>query len=279
MSNEEKIRIKSKTGNDIVGILQSPATLPLPPAQASLKPIVLIIHGILAHKNQIYHKRLADALVNERHLPSFRYDLRAQGGETEGKWEQANFYDDVADLEEVVEYLKGRGYFVHSVIGHSRGAIISFLYLCQRPHSIKYFVNVSGRHNHARFRENKVYQEAFKKYGYYDWKVKVAGKEITRRIIPEGVEAFASWNNDFIENDFPQSMDVLNIHGEADKTVPVEDAHTFHRILSKRSPGTSTLVTVPDAGHNWVRPFDQPVNGIMEWLGKVDPPKSPRSKL
>lgn len=23
--------------------------------------------------------------------------------------------------------------------------------------------------------------------------------------------------------------------------------------------------------HNWTRPFDEPVNGIMNWLAKLDP--------
>lgn len=32
-----------------------------------------IIHGVLAHKDQLYHKRLADAFANERGLDSIRF--------------------------------------------------------------------------------------------------------------------------------------------------------------------------------------------------------------
>lgn len=73
-----------------------------------------ILHGILAHKNQSYHPLLAERLANERGLDSFRYDLRAQGGESDGEWGMANFEDDVDDIETVVDAMKIKfGYKVH----------------------------------------------------------------------------------------------------------------------------------------------------------------------
>lgn len=37
-----------------------------------------IIHGVLAHKDQVYHKKLANRLAEERGWDSFRYDLRGE---------------------------------------------------------------------------------------------------------------------------------------------------------------------------------------------------------
>lgn len=73
---------------------------------------------MLAHKDQSYHKRLAQRLQSERKLDSFRYDLRGQGGESEGDWEMASFDNDVAELEVVIEWLKTvMGYKVQVLIG------------------------------------------------------------------------------------------------------------------------------------------------------------------
>ncbi|KAL8277657.1 hypothetical protein RQP46_009930 [Phenoliferia psychrophenolica] len=230
--SQTKISIVSPHGADIVGILQQ--ARPLERTQG--RPIALIIHGVLAHKDQLYHKRLAEAFVKERGMDSMRYDMRGQGGETEGPWDQSNFDDDADDLETVIAYLvKTYGYHVHSLIGHSRGSIVCGLYLSTRMHTpIKFFVNLSGRYDHSRFLQNKNYLAAFAKDGYYDWD---------------------------------------------SKTVPIEDAWDFHRIFSQRNPGSHTIKTEPGAGHNWVRPFDEPVNGIMQWLTKVDPLGPERSKL
>lgn len=73
-----------------------------------------IMHGILAHKNQSFHRTLVRRLDEQRGLDSFRWDLRGQGGESEGLFGNANFDDDVVDLERVIEYLKIEyGYKVH----------------------------------------------------------------------------------------------------------------------------------------------------------------------
>ncbi|KAL8277665.1 hypothetical protein RQP46_009938 [Phenoliferia psychrophenolica] len=267
--SQTKISIPSPHGSNIIGILQQ--ARPLERTQG--RPIALIIHGVLAHKDQLYHKRLAEAFVKERGMDSLRYDLRGQGGETEGPWGQSNFNDDVDDLETVISYLANTyGYFIHSLVGHSRGSIISGVYLCTRPHTpIKFFVNLSGRYDFSRFLQRKDYKDAFAKQGYFDWVTKVAGKAVSHRVTPEQVQTFAEWDNSYFITSFPQEMDVLTMHGEADLTVPVADAWDFHRILSQRHPGSHTIKTEPGAGHNWIRPFDEPVNGIMDWFSKVDP--------
>ena len=54
------------------------------------------------------------------------------------------------------------------------------------------------------------------------------------------------------------------------------DAHTYHSIFSKRSPGTSTLITVPGAGHNWIKPYDEPVNSIVSWLAQKQKERAAR---
>lgn len=65
------------------------------------------------------------------------------------------------------------------------------------------------------------WEEAFKKQGYFEWKVTVARKQVIAKINPQSVEDFCSWDTSFVWEQFPKETDVLTIHGTADKIVPV----------------------------------------------------------
>lgn len=84
------------------------------------------MHGVLAHKDQVYHKKLANRLAEERGFDSFRYDLRGQGGESQGHWGMMNLDDDVVDLQVVLDYLTTEyGYRIHLIVAHSRGSLLA----------------------------------------------------------------------------------------------------------------------------------------------------------
>ena len=65
-----------------------------------------------------------------------------------------------------------------------------------------------------------IYKPSFDAQGYYEWKVTVARKPVVGIIRPEHVEEFASWDNSYLQKDFPKSVHVLTIHGLKDGTVP-----------------------------------------------------------
>jgi hypothetical protein len=65
----------------------------------------------------------------------------------------------------------------------------------------------------------KHYEDAIRKQGYGEWKVKVAGKSVIGKVYPEDIDAFASWDNSYIEDAFPKAVDVLTLHGLADEVV------------------------------------------------------------
>ncbi|SJK99034.1 uncharacterized protein ARMOST_02316 [Armillaria ostoyae] len=44
------------------------------------------------------------------------------------------------------------------------------------------------------------------------------------KIYPEDIDTFANFNGSLVETRFPQTTDVLTIHGMLDRTVPVYDA-------------------------------------------------------
>lgn len=70
--------------------------------------------------------------------------------ETPGIWRQGALTDDVVDLSTVVTYLTNGqfGYEVDLLVGHSRGSVVAFHWLCtsEEGKRVSGFVNVSGRY-------------------------------------------------------------------------------------------------------------------------------------
>ena len=67
----------------------------------------------------------------------------------------------------------------------------------------------------------EAYKKEFAIKGHYDWNVVVARKAVVQKIYPHDVEEFSRWNSGIVWDKFPPSIDVLTIHGLADRTVPV----------------------------------------------------------
>ncbi|SNX83844.1 uncharacterized protein MEPE_02552 [Melanopsichium pennsylvanicum] len=234
--------------------------------------IAIILHGVLAHKDQTYHKQLARALP----IDSFRFDFRANG-ETPGTWSMGNLADDVEDLVAVVDYLRTKlEYTVEIIIGHSRGGLDGFAWFAKYcrdalPPSLRvpFFVALSARFNMANIHErDPVYLPAFAKEGFFRWQARVAGQDKELHVYPEQVEQFAAWPTREIALAFPYNTDVLLIHGTADKSVPASDVTAYGNILSgvHRRSGSCSIKLIDHADHLFRGFYPQVVEAIVEWL-------------
>ncbi|KIM42967.1 hypothetical protein M413DRAFT_443787 [Hebeloma cylindrosporum] len=230
------------------------------------RKIALILHGTMGHKDYLFQKRLAWSLP----LDSFRFDFRGNH-ETGGEWQQGALVNDLVDLQAVVDYLKATyGYVIELLVGHSRGSIVAFRWLAttEDGRKVSAFVNASGRYRMAKILESpsgSLWREAFAKQGFYTWNVTVARKKITAKITPEDLQNFIDWDTSFVWDKFPQTIDVLTLHGLLDGTVPPYDALIYARALSNRSPGTHTLNLMEGADHNFTGRQDDVVDAILQW--------------
>ncbi|KAJ7676046.1 Alpha/Beta hydrolase protein [Mycena polygramma] len=228
--------------------------------------IALILHGAMGHKDYLFQRRLAQRFPKD----SFRFDFRGNH-ETPGIWGQGALADDVEDLSVVVEYLRNvYGYVITTIVGHSRGSIISMRWLCTAPEAraVTTFVNASGRYRMNKILESAAaikWREGFAANGYYDWNATVARKAVTTRIYPADLERFVSWDTSLVWDKFPAHIHVLTMHGLSDNIVPPLDAIIYGRALGARSPGTHTLNLVEDADHNFTGRQDQVVDDILKW--------------
>ncbi|KAK9894416.1 alpha/beta-hydrolase [Cystobasidium minutum MCA 4210] len=241
------------------------------------KAIALILHGQMAHKNQIYHRKLVKALAENRGIDSFRFDFaHAKYNQPGWVWHMAKIERDVEEMREVVLYLEQKlGYKVDLIIAHSKGGLATWRYLASYPDPPRYAINLSSRYDMKEGGKRSFTQffPAFEKQGYYDWKAKVAGQEITVRVTPDMFEEFIAYDTAFVNDQtrFPNTTNILVIHGDADTLVPLEDGKTYHQILSRRpGPGTNDMRIVKDADHNFIGKYDEIVDIIMRWLDGKD---------
>jgi len=247
-------------GTTIVGVLEQVA----PNQPTRDRPIALILHGAMGHKDYLFQKRLAHRL----NMDSFRFDFRGNH-ETGGDFKQGRIMDDVVDLEIVVAYLKRKfSYKIDLVVGHSRGAVVAQYWICKTEDGrrVSGMVNASGRYRMKRIYDRmSTWSPEIEANGYYEWKAVVARKPVVGRVYPDQLADFAAWDTSFIWTEYPAQVDVLSVHGTQDQVVPVYDSVLHARALSDRSPGTHTLHLVEDADHNFTGRQDEIVDTILEW--------------
>lgn len=232
------------------------------------KPLALILHGSMGHKDYLFQRKLAPLLP----MDSFRFDFRGNL-ESGGDWSLASLPKDVEDIQVVVEYMKREyGYTTTVLIGHSRGSIVTCKWIAsgsRETQDVEAFVNVSGRYRMERFRYiQEVHAESIQKRGYGIWKVRVAGKPVEVKIYPADIDEFANWDTSYIPSSFPPHIDVLSIQGMSDGIVPPYDAVCYALAFEQRKGGEGrhTLHFIEDADHNFAGHHDEVNQTIVEWL-------------
>ncbi|KAK1227354.1 hypothetical protein PQX77_009676 [Marasmius sp. AFHP31] len=268
----------NEPGCKIVGVLEQAGGA----EKEKERKVALILHGVAGHKDYLFQKRLAHRLP----IDSFRFDFRGNH-ETPGTWSQGGLENDLEDLRAVVSYLGEYReetrcrYVVDLVVGHSRGAIVGFGWMCELKSGggrvPMGYVNASGRYRMERIWQSptiKAASEAFEKQRQqqhsgqieYTWTPTVARQKRTYTITPEEVHRFASWNTSRVWDDFPRETDVLTIHGLRDTVVSPYDAILYARALGERQ-GTHSLHFVEEGDHNFTgeKARDEVVDVILEW--------------
>ncbi|KAI0822246.1 alpha/beta-hydrolase [Trametes gibbosa] len=251
----------------LVGVLEQLA----PEQPTKGRRIALILHGSLGHKDYLFQKRLALRLP----LDSFRFDFRGNH-ESSGAWHLAKFYNDVVDLEVVVDYLTSQfGYVVDMIVGHSRGSVVGMLWLCKHrdgaAKSVRGYVNVAGRYRMEKiYNEMERNKEELDAQGYVLRKAVVARKPFVGKLTRAHYEEFANTDTSVVWDQFPANVDVLTLHGLKDAVVPPYDAFVWAQIYGARTPGTHTLRYVEEADHNFTGIPEVVVETVLGWLKQQD---------
>ena len=211
------------------------------PASGELGPTVVLCHGMMSSKEGTKQKAFAVGL-GKLGLSVLRFDF-SFCGESEGKFEEISFAQEVDDLRCAVEWVRGRGANPIGLLGSSMGAAVALLYAREAPF-IGALVALAAVGDPGRLVDRmedlKHHVERWKAEGY--------------RFGAEG-EAGEGFYEDARRQDVLGAArkilsPLLILHGEDDEVVPVEDA----RALFENAAGPKALNVLPACDHRFTRP-------------------------
>ena len=211
--------------------------------------IVVIAHGVTAHKDRPLLIALAEAL-SEAGLASLRVSF-AGNGESEGRFEEAVPSKEVGDLGSVVDALTAWGVTTIAYAGHSMGGAVGVMRASVDPR-INCLVSLAGM----------VHVDAFMRAQFGQL---TPGAPMLDK--PE-----CPWSPN-LADDAARIGSVtaqaalirvpwLLVHGDADELVPVQDA------LDARAAagGRPELVTLPGIDHRFNGALPQVIDAVVPWL-------------
>jgi uncharacterized protein len=230
---------------DVAYELPADSTLPANPPRA----IVVLAHGVTAHKDRPWLVTLAGALSGAS-LASLRVSF-AGNGASEGRFEEAVPSKEVEDLGCVLDALERWGVESIGYAGHSMGGAVGVLRAASDPR-IACLVSLAGMvHVHAFFQRHFAHLPPgapMLAKPECPWSPALADDAARIGSVTEQAAAIhVPW---------------LLVHGDADELVPYQDA------LDARAAacGRPELVTLPGVDHRFTGAIPQVVDAVVPWL-------------
>ena len=255
----------------------SPVLLPVllhPPPR-----VVVVCHGMAAHCNWGFLPSLSESILQEVPYTHavFRFDFTGCGA-SEGEFQYGGYASQVADIAAAVSLLRGRGFAVQALVGHSMGANAVLLYASDH-HDVPNIVSISARYQMTRglpFGPEQL--AALQDKGWFVWRPKESaglGGEREVRVTQQTMNERLSLDMDCVRRVAVRDeatgvfrVRVLTVHGNSDVVIPVEDAHRYAELI-----GNHTLRTLDDADHNYTTQQARllMITTVCEWLSKSGP--------
>ncbi|XP_011093741.1 uncharacterized protein LOC105173627 isoform X2 [Sesamum indicum] len=244
---QQKITILNKRGEKLSGVLH----------ETGSGKIVVLCHGFRASKDTTMMVNLAAALENEG-ISAFRFDFSGNG-ESEGPFHYGNYSGETEDLRSVIEYFAGVNRSTVAVLGHSKGGNIVLLY-ASKYDDIGAVVNVCGRYDLKKGIEERLgkdFLERIKKEGHIDVKTRSGDYRVTEESLLERLNT--NMHEACLSID--ERCRVLTVHGSADKTISVQDALEFAKIIPNHQ-----LQIIEGADHKYSSHQDELVSAVLHFI-------------
>jgi uncharacterized protein len=250
---KEKVFFTNSKGIKLCGIISNPT-------DDVLKPIIVLCHGFTTSKNNHTNTQL-EMRLNEKEISTFRFDFFGHG-ESEGNFEEITISEGVDDILRAIDYLKSLGYLKIGLVGSSFGGITSLiassrtsdLYLLALKSPVSDYFEVDYK------RRTKKEMEEWKSKGFV---AHISGSGEERRLNYTFFDDFK--NNNGYEAARGIKIPTLIVHGDTDKTVPLEQSQKTVGLLKN-----GRLEIVKGAGHKYSNPgeFKKMISLIMDFIVK-----------
>lgn len=228
MEHEERISFPNGRGQTLVGILHHPAAAE-PPAAA------ILCHGMESDKESEKLLSLGRALA-ARGILGLRFDF-ACSGESEGKFEEITYSGEAEDLNAAFSFMLQYRVKKIGILGSSMGGTAALLFAAGETR-VAALVTIAAPLHPEKFTDRLLSPEEAEQWRREGF-IHYHGRRINVSLL-----------DDLQTINVPQAAKkircpVLVIHGDADETVPVEEAHE----LSARLQGPNKLLILPGGDH------------------------------
>lgn len=259
-TREDKVSFFNRRGDTLSGVLHIPS-------KTGIRPAVILCHGMESNKESEKLIGLGRSL-SQRGFLALRFDFFC-AGESSGQFEQITYSAEVEDVRAAFDFLQRYPVAKIGIIGSSMGGSVALLFASQEKR-VAGLVTIAAPAHPERITDQLMSSEEIESWRQTGF-VTYHGRRINR-----------SFLDDLKEIDIPEaarqiSCPTLIIHGDADETVPVEDAHELYAQLS--SP--KKICILAGADHRLSNPHDvgRALNESLDWMTQhlLDTPKETRS--
>lgn len=245
----EKVVFRNSLGQRIFGFLHGGGS------GVGRGPTVILCHGMMSSKEGTKQKAFAHAL-EESGFSVLRFDF-SFCGESEGRFEEITFTQEVDDLRNAVRWVREKGAPSIGLVGSSMGGAVAILYASEDP-EVRALVTLAAVADPGRLADR---MEDLKRKTR-EW------KEEGYRLGAEGEpgERFAedARKQDVVGAARGLSAPLLVLHGGEDEVVPVEDARAIHASAG----GPKALKILPGVDHRFTQPgaLEEALNLARGWF-------------
>jgi uncharacterized protein len=218
------------------------------------RPAVVICHGFKGFKNWGFFPRTADRLaVAGFTAASFNFSGSGVGEDGESfdeleRWGRQTVTGDLKDLATVVDYVAGQGAPWIGLLGHSRGGATALVHAA-RDARVKALVTWAAVCRYLRWSEDDLQQ--WRREGKLDVVNLRTGQVLPiRRSLLDDLEANGGGTLDVLAAATRLRIPWLIAHGDADESVPRDDARRLHG-ASIAGGGRSELLLIEGTGHTF----------------------------
>lgn len=250
-------------------------TLTSPPEPLRRPLVVLMLHGLMSHKDHTFFPRLAERLSRELGVYTYRFNFRGarlSEAEPEYRPRMSGFADEADDARCAARMLGERGLRVVGVVGHSRGASTAlFLFGSGDLRELEgaALVAVAPRFRVAgvldKFTAEQLAEAA--SAGSFEWRLKPDAPAVV--VERRDIEALRAFDMAACVGRIPPGVPVLCVHGSADTTIPPEDSALCVEARAAAGGVAPVLTIVSQANHNFQKSThtEKLIVAVVEFVG------------